>query len=123
VYAYPYDGRAGTIGERRVFGDHAALGGAPDGATADTDGGVWSCVLGVGKIARFTPAGLDRVVDTPMLNPSDATFGGPDLDRLFVTSIAMNLGEDAPPAAEAGWVLAVDGLGVTGRPEPRFRLE
>ena len=123
VYAYPYDRRNGTIGDRRVFGDHAALDGAPDGATADAEDGVWSCVLGSGKIARFTAAGLDRVVDTPMANPSDVTFGGPNLDRLFLTSIAMNLGEDAPPAIEAGWVLAMDGLGVTGRPEARFRLE
>jgi sugar lactone lactonase YvrE len=122
VYAYPYDGVAGTTGERRVFGDHAALGGAPDGATADTHDGVWSCVLGVGKIARFTAAGLDRVIDTPMANPSDVTFGGPDLDRLFVTSIALNLGEEAAPTIEAGWVLAVEGLGVAGRPESRFRL-
>ncbi len=122
VYAYPYDGTTGRIGERRVFGDHAALGGAPDGATADRDSGVWSCVLGVGKIARFTATGLDRVIDTPMANPSDVTFGGLDLDRLFVTSIAVNLGEDAAPTTEAGWVLAVDGLGVNGRPEPRFHL-
>jgi sugar lactone lactonase YvrE len=123
VYAYPYDGKTGTIGERRVFGDHAALGGAPDGATADRDNGVWSCVLGVGKIARFTAAGLDRVIDTPMATPSDVTFGGPNLDRLFVTSIAINLGEDAAPTTEAGWVLAADGLGVTGRPESRFHLK
>jgi L-arabinonolactonase len=123
VYAYPYDGGAGTIGTRRLFADHAALGGAPDGATADAGSGVWSCVLGVGKIARFTAAGLDRIVDTPMPNPSDVTFGGPDFERMFVTSIALNLAEDANPVAEAGWVLAVDGLGVTGRPESRFRLE
>jgi sugar lactone lactonase YvrE len=123
VYAYPYDGLRGTIGERRVLGDHGALQGAPDGATSDTGGGVWSCVLGVGKIARFTSTGLDRVVDVPMANPSDVTFGGPDFDRLFVTSIALNLGEDAAPSAEAGWVLALDGLSVTGRPEARFRLE
>jgi L-arabinonolactonase len=122
VYAYPYDGTTGTIGERRVFGDHAALGGAPDGATADAEHGVWSCVLGTGKIARFTAAGLDRVIETPMPNPSDVTFGGPDLDRLFVTSIAANLGEDAAPTTEAGWLLAVEGLGVTGRPESRFHL-
>jgi sugar lactone lactonase YvrE len=122
VYSYRYDGREGTVGTRHVFGDHTPLEGAPDGATADTDCGVWSCVLGAGKIARFTSAGLDRVVDVPMANPSDVTFGGPDLDRLFVTSIAPNLG-NAPPAAEAGWVLGIDGLGVTGRPESRFHLE
>ncbi len=122
VYAYPYSGDAGTVGARRVFGDHKPLGGMPDGATADADGGVWSCVLGPGKIARFTASGLDRVIETPMANPSDVTFGGPDLDRLFVTSIALNLGEPAEPAPEAGWVLAVEGLGVGGRPEARFRL-
>ena len=76
VYAYPYDGARGTVGDRRVFGDPHPLGGSPDGATADADGGVWSCVLGAGKIARFTADGLDRVVDMPMPNPSDVTFGG-----------------------------------------------
>ena len=121
-YAYPYDGVHATIGERRVFGDHTALGGAPDGATADADDGVWSCVLGVGKVARFTGTGLDRVVDVPMPNPSDVTFGGLGLDRLFVTSIALNLGEAAPPTPEAGWLLAVEGIGVNGRPEYRFDL-
>lgn len=123
VYAYAYDGSTGTVGERRVFGDHAALGGAPDGATADAEGGVWSCVLGTGKIARFTAAGLDRLIDLPTANPSDVTFGGPDLDRLFVTSIAVNLGEDAAPTTEAGWLLAIDGLGVTGCTESRFHFE
>jgi sugar lactone lactonase YvrE len=79
-------------------------------------------VLGSGKIARYTAAGLDRVIDMPMANPSDVTFGGPDLKRLFVTSISLNLGEEAAPAAEAGWLMAVDGLGVTGCRESRFHL-
>lgn len=122
VYAYPYAGDSGTVGARRVFGDHEPLGGRPDGAAADADGGVWSCVLGPGKIARFTASGLDRVIEMPMANPSDVTFGGPDLDRLFVTSIALNLGEPTEPAPEAGWVFAVEGLGVGGRPEARFHL-
>jgi sugar lactone lactonase YvrE len=122
VYAYPYDGTTGAVGERRVFGDHAALGGAPDGATADADGGVWSCVLRSGKLARFTGAGLDRVLDLPMANPSDVAFGGRNLQRLFVTSIALDLGEGVAPAPEAGWLLALDDLGVVGRAEHRFRL-
>jgi sugar lactone lactonase YvrE len=122
VYAYPYDGSAGTVGERRVFGDHAPLGGMPDGATADAENGVWSCVLRTGKIARFTASGLDRTIDVPLANPSDVTFGGRDLDRMFVVSIALNLGEDTEPTPEAGWVMAFDDLGVAGRPEARFQL-
>ena len=119
VYAYDYDGAVGRVGERRRFGDHAALGGVPDGATGDADGGVWSCVLNAGKLARFTGSGLDRVVDVPVTYPSDVAFGGPDLDRLFVVSIALDLG--AGPAGDAaGQLLALDGIG-RGRPESRFQ--
>ena len=120
VYAYPYDGKAGTVGPRRVFGDHAPLGGTPDGATGDADGGVWSCVLGTGKLARFTAAGLDRTLDVPATYPSDVTFGGPGLDRLFVVSINLDLGS-GDPGEHGGQLLALDGVGV-GRPAPRFRL-
>jgi hypothetical protein len=40
---------------------------------------------------------------------------------LYLTSIALDLGEGRPVADEAGWIIALDGLG-PGRPEPRFRL-
>jgi L-arabinonolactonase len=121
AYAYPYGGSNGTVGERRVFGDHGSLDGAPDGATADADNGVWSCVLRSGKLARFTSSGVDRVVDLPMASPSDVAFGGEDLATLYLTSIALDLGEGRPVAAEAGWLIAIDGL-ATGRPEARFSL-
>ena len=96
VYAYPYDGAKGTVGERRVFGDHAVLDGAPDGATADADNGVWSCVLRSGKLARYTEGGLDRVLDLPMADPSDVAFGGPGLDRLFMYLTGTPNIRDAP---------------------------
>lgn len=122
VYAYRYDPTAGAVADRRVLSDHAALGGAPDGATVDTDDGIWSCVLRAGKLARLTETGVDRVVDVPMANPSDLAFGGPDRSRVFVTSIALDLGEGREPVEEASWLVGLDDLGVRGRPEPRFSL-
>jgi len=122
IYAYDYDGPAGTVGKRRVFADHRALGGAPDGATADSDGRVGSCVLRSGKLARFMSSGLDRLLDLPMPNPSDVAFGGRALDRLFVTSIAFDLGEGVAPPPEAGWLLAIRDVGWVGRREFRFSL-
>jgi len=122
LYAYPYDGRAGTVGERRVFADTSELGGMPDGACADSDGAVWSCVLGPGKIARYTADGLDRTVDTGAELPSDVTFGGADLDRLFYVSIAVSIGGVDVKAPEAGALMCVEDAGVRGRAEPRFRL-
>lgn len=122
VYAYGYDGAVGAASAKRVLSDHAVLDGAPDGATVDRDGGVWSCVLRSGKLARITEAGTERVVDMPMANPSDVTFGGPELDILYVTSIALDLGEGTAPTPEAGTLLALDDTGAVGRQEPRFRL-
>ena len=120
VYAYDYDAERGTVGPRRVLCDHGQFGGAPDGATADADGAIWSTVLRSGKLVRVTEAGVDRVVDLPLANPSDVAFGGPDLDRLFLTAIAVDLG-DGPPSREAGWLHVDDSLG-RGRPEHRLRL-
>jgi sugar lactone lactonase YvrE len=120
VYAYPFDGERGTVDARRVLCDYGVLGGAPDGATIDAEGGVWSCVLRSGKLARLTATGLDRVIDVPLPNPSDVAFGGPDLRTLFLTAIAVDLGDGKPPE-EARWLVAIDDVGVAGRPEPRFR--
>jgi sugar lactone lactonase YvrE len=126
VFAYDYDGATGTTsGDKRVHLDQSdpALAGVPDGATVDADGGLWSCVLRSGRLAHVTADGtLAGVVDLPLANPSDVAFAGPDLDRLFVTSIALDLGEGRPPTPAAGALLVLDDLGVTGRVEPRFAL-
>ena len=44
-----------------------------------------------------------------------------DLDRLYIVSIALDLGR-GEPGEQAGWLHAIDGLGVAGRPEARFQL-
>ena len=55
----------------------------------------------------------------PVKLVSSVAFGGPDLDRLFVTTIAHgSLGEPAEEGAGALYV--IDGLGAKGRPEHRF---
>jgi L-arabinonolactonase len=122
VYSYPYDASNGTVGRREALSDHAALGGAPDGATVDAVGNVWSCVLRSGKLARLGSGGVEDVVEVPMPNPSSVAFGGPNLDRLFVTSIALPLGgESKEVTEESSWLVGLD-VGARGRREFRFRL-
>jgi sugar lactone lactonase YvrE len=113
-FAAPYDSVTGVKGERRVFGDAQPLEGRPDGATVDADGGLWCALVGGGQLARFTTAGLDRTVALPVTNPTDVTFGGLDLDRLYVVSIGGD-GLD-------GSLLRIDDIGVVGRLEPRVDL-
>jgi sugar lactone lactonase YvrE len=122
LHAYDYDGAAGRAGGRRVFADTKTLGGLPDGACADADGGVWSCLLGAGKVVRYTDEGAGAVVDCGVELPSDVTFGGPGLDRMYFVSIAVSVGGVEVRAPDAGALMVVDGTGRRGRPEPRVRL-
>jgi sugar lactone lactonase YvrE len=114
-YCYEYDAEQARLGPRRVFGDVSELDGAPDGATLDDRMGLWCALYAGGQLARFTSTGLDRVVPVPSSNPTDVTFGGRDLDRLYVTSVG---GEGALDGA----LLVIDGLGARGRVEPRCAL-
>jgi sugar lactone lactonase YvrE len=122
ISAYDYDAATGTPTNKRPLAGFAALGGAPDGATVDAEGCIWSAAVYSGQIVRFAPDGrLDRVVRMPVLKVTSVAFGGPDLDVLFVTSMARpplpRFPEDGPMA---GNLFAIHGLGVRGVAERRF---
>ena len=119
VYAFPYDAATPAVGERRVVSDHGELEGSPDGATVDDGDGIWSCVLRRGALARLGLDGGRRVVELPVVNPSDVAFGGPALDRLYVTTISVDLGGGVSDLD--GSLLVLD-VGATGRPERRYSL-
>lgn len=120
IWAADYDLDTGEPSNRRVFFDTRAVAGRPDGAAIDADGCYWMAGVGGWQLMRLTPAGgVDRIVELPVERPSRPCFGGPRLETLYVTSIAV----DTTPGTEqplAGAVLAIDGLGVTGVPQPRF---
>jgi L-arabinonolactonase len=123
IYAYDYDGTAGRVNNRRVFANTADVDGVPDGACVDGDGGVWSCLLRAGKLARYTADGLAAMVDATVELPSDVTFGGTDLERMFFVSIAVDLDDYSPITdGNAGRLMVIDDLGHRGRSEPRVHL-
>ena len=107
-WAYDYDGT--TASNRRLAGDVEGTGGRPDGATFDADTRLWAALVGGGIVVRFGPDGsVEERIEVGYQLPTDVAFAGPDLDRLYITVI------DGP-------LLAIDGLGVRGRPEPRARV-
>jgi sugar lactone lactonase YvrE len=121
VFAYDYDLATGAVANRRIFADTSTLGGIPDGATVDDQGRYWVAICLGGKIACYGADGvLQRTIDMPVKMPGSIMFGGPDLDRLYVTSLdAGALGQ--PASEDDGGLFVIDGLGATGRPEPRFK--
>jgi len=120
LYAYDYDPRSGDLGARRMFIDTRPFGGMPDGATVDADGTVWLAIFRGGKVVAVRSDGsLDRVVELPVSLTVSAAFGGPQLDRLFVTTIDPTFFEESPEEG-SGYLYVVDGLGVKGLPEPLY---
>lgn len=120
IYAYDYDLVAGTASNRRVLFETSDYGPIPDGATVDSAGNLWVAICEGGVVLCLSPSGeVLRVIDMPTRLPASCMFFGPELDRLFVPSIDPSfLGRE--PAEGDGWNYVIDGLGVTGLPEPRY---
>lgn len=123
IWAYDYDIETGSISNRRTFAEvDDSHGGAADGATVDSEGYYWMALVYDGRICRYAPDGtLDREIRMPVKKVTSVQFGGPDLDILYVTSMAK------PPLPRfpgdgvlRGSLFSVKGLGVKGVPEPRF---
>jgi L-arabinonolactonase len=111
----------GDIANRRLFASTAEVEGSPDGAAVDAEGFLWNARVAAGQIARYDPDGrVERTIRMPVLNTASVMFGGPDLDILFVTSMARLLPDRSAPEPEAGSLFAIRGLGIKGLPEPRF---
>lgn len=122
ISAYDYDLETGSIANKRSFAKITFEGGAFDGATVDADGCVWSAIVYAGKLVRYAPDGtVERVIDMPVKKVTSVMFGGPELDVLYVTSMAKPpLPRFPDDPAPRGSLFAIYNLGIRGVAEPRF---
>lgn len=96
----------------------------PDGAEVDADGFIWSAHWGGGQVVRYNQQGeMVLRLCLPVTNPTNLTFGGPDLDWLIITSAKQGL-HRAQLAAEpqAGHVFIYQLQGIKGLSQPRYRF-
>jgi len=110
ISVFDYDS-AGGLQDRRPFASVEAM---PDGLTVDADGGVWVALYDGRAVQGFgadgTPGARVRV---PEGRVTACTFGGEDLDRLFITTSREGLSAEEEPSA--GSLLVAD-VGVRGLP-------
>ncbi|WP_028998901.1 SMP-30/gluconolactonase/LRE family protein [Azohydromonas australica] len=112
IWAFDLD-ISGNLGNRREFVDMNHHPGRPDGAAVDAAGAYWICGNDAGQVHRFRPDGtLRQSLPVPVSKPAMCSFGGPDLDHLFVTSILP-----AQPAQD--FDAALDGAVFVARPGVR----
>ena len=120
ISAYDYDLTTGTVSNKRLFATIKSLGGVPDGATVDAEGNLWSAIAGGGKIVCYKPDGtLAKTVEVPVPIITSVMFGGVNLDVMYATSIGERI-LNMEPGVDGGSLFAIRGLGVRGKPEPRF---
>jgi sugar lactone lactonase YvrE len=117
IDVFDYDTDAGLTNQR-VFVDLSDEEKRPDGLTVDEQGGVWTALSNGGAVRRYTPHGvLDEVVEVPARKVTACTFGGPDLDQLFITTSREGIEPDEDPLAGSLFRAAV---GMRGLPVREF---
>lgn len=118
IMRQPLDPDTGwPIGEAEVFVDLKPEGLNPDGAVVDAEGCLWNAQWGVGRVARYSPAGeFLASFAVGATQSSCPAFGGADLSDLFVTSSDDGVDED-----EGGMTFRI-GVGIKGQAEHRVIL-
>ncbi|MEM6430968.1 MAG: SMP-30/gluconolactonase/LRE family protein [Deinococcota bacterium] len=121
ILAFDYDVETGSLSNERVFADIHK--GVPDGLTVDSEGNVWSAAWNGWRVHKFSPDGtLVDEIELPTACPTSCTFGGPDLDELFITTARVILTEDElEQQPQAGYVFKVK-TDVKGLLEPKFTM-
>lgn len=122
VYAYDYDIETGAAENRRIFFTTENFPGRVDGATVDAEGYYWCAMIHDGSVCRFKPNGkLDSRIELPVKHPTMCSFGGENLDVLYVVTARRFLQPgELHEQPLAGSVFAITGLDVKGLPEPNF---
>lgn len=116
-----FDPAGSAPSNRRLLIPADCVPGKPDGATVDAEGYIWNARFGGGCLVRCAPDGkVDTIVELPVSQPTSCSFGGKDLDRLFVTTATQGLGPDSLAREPLAGALLVIEPGVKGVQEYAF---
>ncbi len=121
VFAYDCDMKEGSVSNKRTAITIPEGEGYPDGITMDSEGTLWVAHWGGSKVSRWDPDGrlLDEI-RVPVSRVSSCTFGGRNLDTLYITTAKYGSGKSGGgDETHAGSLFSVV-TDVRGRPANRF---
>lgn len=95
VYKYDFDLLTGSISNRRTAIKVAEKYGAPDGMTIDSRGMLWIAHWGGSAVRCWNPetGKMIQKIRVPAPHVTSCTFGGKNMDTLFITSAIEGLSE------------------------------
>jgi len=121
IYAWQFDPATGGITNQRVFARFLGETERPDGGAVDREGCYWSAFYRGGRIVRLSPRGeLVAEFPLPAMCPTMCSFGGPDLQTVYVTTARQHReAEELARLPHSGGIFAMR-VDVPGMPEPAF---
>lgn len=127
VKEFKYDEETGDISDPKVIIEYPGLlteevpSGSADGMTIDAEGKLWIAEWNGHKVSRWDPETGEKLAEVavPVSKPACCTFGGKDMDTLFITTASCDC--DLQKEPDAGSVYCVK-PGVKGLKANRFKL-
>ena len=122
IQSYAFEKQTGVLSQQSTLVDTQAAGfdSSPDGMTIDTEDNLWVAFCHGACVAQFDSKDgtLLQTIKLPVVETTACTFGGPKLNRLFVTTgIKKDLHEP-----NAGKVFVIDGLNTKGYPAQTYKI-
>ena len=122
ISKYPYDVATGRIGEGTVVVEVPREAGIPDGMEIDIEGNLWVGHWGGFAIRCWSPVTGECLarVSVPCAQPTSCCFGGPGLNRLFITTAREGMKPEALAEQPLAGSIFVCDPGTTGVPVRSF---
>ena len=123
VVGYDFDMEQGQISNKRVIITLDEGSGYPDGMTIDAEGMLWIAHWDGWRISRWDPSSGNLLMEIkmPASQITSLTFGGPNLDKIFVTSAKTGLDNKTLESQPlAGSIFEIADLGIKGLIGARF---
>jgi sugar lactone lactonase YvrE len=123
IFSYDFEPETGNIFKRRLFAEiDRSHGEFPDGMTVDSEGFIWSNIVGPGQIHRFDKDGkIERILQLPVPRATSCTFGGDDLKTLYVTSSRETLTSNQLQEFPLSGSLFAIPMGIKGLPSTPYK--
>lgn len=125
VAAYDYEKDGGHISNRRTAIKIDSENGFPDGMTIDSEGMLWIGHWGGWQVARWDPGNGKKLgqIQLPVAKITSCTFGGENLEDLYITSAKVGLtADELREQPLAGSLFVLRDCGYKGVPAFEFKV-
>lgn len=125
VVAYDYDKSTGQIINKKTVIEIPKEDGYPDGMTIDNEGMLWMAHWDGWQVTRWNPNSGEKLccVELPVARVTSCTFGGENLEDLYITSAKVGLIKDELEKQPlAGSLFILRNCGFKGMPAFEFEV-